>query len=141
MAEHGSCLTAVYAGNKRKSFCETCGLNAVDRAGHFEYTKLVLPGFHVGFFRHIINVLQCICKVHLHPTTPIYPPSYCKLQTCARVMVDDASRSCFLRQFRHLDLGNIARQSLCKQVLAQARKVNFCDHCKAINGQSRRVDH
>ena len=49
-------------------------------------------------------------------------------------MVDDASRGSFLRRFRHPDLENIARQSLCKQVLAQARKVNFCNHCGAING-------
>jgi len=49
-------------------------------------------------------------------------------------MVDDASRRSFLRRFRRPDLENIARQSLCKQVLAQARKVNFCNHCGAING-------
>lgn len=49
-------------------------------------------------------------------------------------MVDDTSRRNFLHRFRRPGLENLARQSLCKQVLAQARKVNVCNHCEAING-------
>lgn len=49
-------------------------------------------------------------------------------------MVDDTNRRSFLHRFRRPNLENLARQSLCKQVLAQARKVNVCNHCGAING-------
>jgi len=49
-------------------------------------------------------------------------------------MLNDTNRRVFLRRFRHPGLENLARQSLCKQVLAQARKVNVCNHCRAING-------
>ena len=49
-------------------------------------------------------------------------------------MVDDTNRRSFLRRFRRPDLENLARQSLCKQVLAHARKVHVCNHCYAING-------
>lgn len=49
-------------------------------------------------------------------------------------MVDDANRRSFLHRFRRPDLENLARQSLCKQVLAHARKVNICNHCGMING-------
>jgi DNA-directed RNA polymerase III subunit RPC1 len=49
-------------------------------------------------------------------------------------MVDNASRRSFLRRLRGPGLENLARQSLCKQVLAQARKANVCNHCRAING-------
>ena len=31
-------------------------------AGHFGYIKLALPAYHIGFFKHILNVLQVICK-------------------------------------------------------------------------------
>ena len=64
----------------------------------------------------------------------MYPPNYFYFKTCARVMVDDTNRRAFLRRFRHPGLENLTRQSLCKQVLAQARKVNGCNHCGAING-------
>ena len=31
-------------------------------AGHFGYIKLALPAYHIGFFKHTLNVLQVICK-------------------------------------------------------------------------------
>jgi DNA-directed RNA polymerase III subunit RPC1 len=34
-----------------------------DCAGHFGYIKLVLPVFHIGYFKAIIAILQEICKV------------------------------------------------------------------------------
>uniref|UniRef100_A0A914DQ55 DNA-directed RNA polymerase n=1 Tax=Acrobeloides nanus TaxID=290746 RepID=A0A914DQ55_9BILA len=42
--------------------CETCGLGAQDCIGHFGFIDLEQPVFHVGFFKLIIQVLQCICK-------------------------------------------------------------------------------
>ncbi|EJW04187.1 hypothetical protein EDEG_01519 [Edhazardia aedis USNM 41457] len=30
--------------------------------GHFGHVNLVLPVFHCGFFKHVYNVLQCVCK-------------------------------------------------------------------------------
>lgn len=47
----------------KKDTCDTCGLSQIDCVGHFGYVKLVLPVFHAGYFRHIINILQDICKV------------------------------------------------------------------------------
>lgn len=43
--------------------CETCGQNDTDCVGHFGHINLEYPVFHVGFFRLIIQMLQCICKV------------------------------------------------------------------------------
>ncbi len=43
--------------------CDTCGLSMADCVGHFGYIKLVLPVFHVGFFKHVVSILQVICKV------------------------------------------------------------------------------
>jgi hypothetical protein len=48
---------------EKNAFCETCGLNSVDCVGHYAYIKLVVPVFHIGYFKHTIAILQCICKV------------------------------------------------------------------------------
>lgn len=53
----------------KSSKCETCGLPLADCVGHYAYIKLIVPVFHIGYFRHCINVLQCICKV-----SGAYPP-------------------------------------------------------------------
>lgn len=31
--------------------------------GHYAYIRLVLPVFHIGYFKMVINILQDICKV------------------------------------------------------------------------------
>ena len=41
-----------------------------------------LPIFHVGYFKHVIAILQCVCK------------------TCARVMVPEEERRTYLRRLR-----------------------------------------
>lgn len=48
-----------------KSECTTCGKTLQDCVGHFGYIDLILPVFHVGHFRSIIQILQTICKVIL----------------------------------------------------------------------------
>jgi RNA polymerase Rpb1, domain 1 len=54
--------------SEKNTFCETCGLNAVDCVGHYAYIKLVVPVFHIGYFKHTIAILQCICKVWCSPS-------------------------------------------------------------------------
>lgn len=39
-----------------------------DCAGHYGYIKLVLPVFHIGYFKAIVSILQEICKVRRHHT-------------------------------------------------------------------------
>jgi DNA-directed RNA polymerase beta' subunit len=46
------------------------------------YIRLELPVFHVGYFKNIVAILQCVCK------------------TCARVMVPEDERRQYLRRFR-----------------------------------------
>jgi DNA-directed RNA polymerase III subunit RPC1 len=49
----------------KDSVCETCGQKMQECAGHWGYLKLVLPIFHIGYFRPVINILQEICKVNI----------------------------------------------------------------------------
>ena len=47
----------------KRDECETCHQNLALCNGHFGHVKLVLPVFHVGYFKKVIAILQCICKV------------------------------------------------------------------------------
>ncbi|KAH9049136.1 beta and beta-prime subunits of DNA dependent RNA-polymerase [Lactarius hengduanensis] len=107
--------------SEKNAFCETCGLNAVDCVGHYAYIKLVVPVFHIGFFKHTIAILQCICK------------------TCARVLLEEPERRTHLKRFRRPNLENMQRQSLFKVVNAAARKTVYCPYCAATNGAVKKA--
>ena len=51
-------------------------------AGHFGYIQLELPCFHVGYFKHTLTILQCICK------------------KCSRILLPIADRKKYLKQFQ-----------------------------------------
>ena len=42
--------------------CATCGEGLKDCSGHFGHVKLVLPVFHYGYFKKIMEILHCVCK-------------------------------------------------------------------------------
>ncbi|WVR08988.1 hypothetical protein IAU60_006048 [Kwoniella sp. DSM 27419] len=102
--------------NEKGKKCLTCGEEAAKCVGHYGYIKLVLPVFHIGYFRPTINMLSCICK------------------TCARVLLPPNERAAFLKRFRRPNLESLQRQSAAKAVLASCKKRNFCHHCGAPNG-------
>ncbi|PPQ79563.1 hypothetical protein CVT25_003445 [Psilocybe cyanescens] len=105
----------------KNAFCETCGQTSVNCVGHYAYIKLVVPVFHIGYFKHTIAILQAICK------------------TCARVLLDEPDRRSFLKRFRRPVLENMQRQSLSKAVNAMARKVVYCPYCSATNGAVKKA--
>ncbi|KAK7467362.1 DNA-directed RNA polymerase III subunit C1 (rpo31) [Stygiomarasmius scandens] len=105
----------------KSAFCETCGQNNVNCVGHYAYIKLVVPVFHIGYFKHTISILQCICK------------------TCARVLLEEPDRRTYIKRFRRPNLENIQRQSLFKAVNSMARKVVYCPYCSATNGAVRKA--
>ncbi|OBZ66630.1 DNA-directed RNA polymerase III subunit rpc1 [Grifola frondosa] len=77
--------------------------------------------FHIGYFKHTIAVLQCICK------------------TCARVLLEEPDRRIYLKRFRRPNLENLQRQSLCKAVNTLARKTVYCPYCSATNGTVKKA--
>ncbi|KAL4062421.1 hypothetical protein V8B97DRAFT_2026819 [Scleroderma yunnanense] len=48
--------------SEKNAFCETCGMLAIDCVGHYACIKLVNPVFHIEYFKHMISILQHICK-------------------------------------------------------------------------------
>ncbi|KAF8644329.1 hypothetical protein AX16_008537 [Volvariella volvacea WC 439] len=107
--------------SEKNAFCETCGQNNVNCVGHYAYIKLVVPVFHIGYFKHTIAVLQCICKA------------------CARVLLEESDRRTFIKRFRRPNLENMQRQSLSKAVNSLARKTVYCPYCSAINGTVKKA--
>ncbi|KDR83341.1 hypothetical protein GALMADRAFT_235418 [Galerina marginata CBS 339.88] len=105
----------------KNAFCETCGQSSVNCVGHYAYIKLVVPVFHIGYFKHTIAILQAICK------------------TCARVLLDEPDRRTYLKRFRRPVLENIQRQALSKAVNGMARKVVYCPYCSATNGAVKKA--
>lgn len=65
MHSYGALTTFTYVQgpNEKGKKCATCGEDTQKCVGHYGYIKLVLPVFHIGYFRPTINMLSCICKV------------------------------------------------------------------------------
>ena len=61
IAEYGP-LDRRMGVSTKLNICETCGKPLQDCNGHFGHVRLVLPVFHVGYFRKVIQILQSICK-------------------------------------------------------------------------------
>ena len=103
------------------STCQTCGHRMADCVGHYGYIKLVLPVFHIGFFKHVISILQMVCK------------------SCAGILLEESDRRRFLRRFRRPNLENLQRTQTFKAANAVARKTLYCPHCGATNGTVKKV--
>jgi len=85
--------------------CSTCHQNIQNCAGHFGQVKLVLPCYHIGFLKHTLAILNCICK------------------RCAALLIG------FTRKLGHAS----GRLSL-EAVRNECRNVRHCPRCKAPNG-------
>ncbi|KAL8925127.1 MAG: hypothetical protein Q9208_003632 [Pyrenodesmia sp. 3 TL-2023] len=100
--------------------CETCGEAVLTCNGHFGVIKLVLPAFHIGYFKTTITFCQNICK------------------DCARILVPEAERRKYLQSLRRPNLDNFQRLKICKKINDECRKTKKCYACGAINGQVKK---
>jgi DNA-directed RNA polymerase III subunit RPC1 len=102
--------------SSNSSECATCHGNLASCHGHFGHIKLALPVFHVGYFKSIITVLQCICK------------------NCGCVLLDESSKRSFLVDLRRPNIDNLRRMKILKKVVDQCKKQRRCLKCNHING-------
>ncbi len=107
--------------DKRGGECATCRGNMVDCAGHFGYIKLELPVFHIGYFKNIISVLQCVCK------------------SCSRILLSDADREVFLKRYRNPRMEITQRRALYKKLTEKCKRCRTCPHCEDYNGVTKRA--
>ncbi|WPK24139.1 hypothetical protein PUMCH_001399 [Australozyma saopauloensis] len=96
--------------------CTTCHGNLATCHGHFGHVRLVLPVFHVGYFKAIIQVLQCICKL------------------CGAILLDEQMRRLFLEELRRPNIDNLRRMRILRRVLDQCKKQRRCLKCRHVNG-------
>jgi DNA-directed RNA polymerase III subunit RPC1 len=117
------CLDPRLGISDKKSFCGTCNQKLAECAGHYGYIRLELPVFHIGYFKHIVTILQNICK------------------TCSRVMLPPDRRKKMLMQMRHPNADVLKKIALHKKITDDCKKVkdHQCPYCKAINGVVKKV--
>lgn len=92
-----------------------------DCVGHFGFIELELPVFHVGYFRFILNILQCICK------------------TCSRVIISEKDRSRYMSRFRRPNIDYLEKKAVHKEIVEKGKKVKFCSYCHNFNGSVKKV--
>lgn len=96
--------------------CDTCHGKLATCHGHFGHIKLALPVFHVGYFKQIISILQCICK------------------ECSRILLTEENRRKYLNELRRPDLDNLRRMNILKKIIEQCKKQRKCLNCGCMNG-------
>lgn len=96
--------------------CATCHGNLATCHGHFGHVKLALPVFHVGYFKAIISILQCVCK------------------SCGWLLLDGGSQRRALLELRKPDIDNLRRMQVLKNVVEQCKKQRRCLRCRHVNG-------
>ncbi|KAI9371302.1 DNA-directed RNA polymerase III largest subunit [Aspergillus egyptiacus] len=102
--------------SNKTSTCQTCGGALQVCNGHFGHVRLVLPAFHVGYFKRVISILQEICK------------------ECSHILLPEAERRAYLREMRRPRLDNLRRMQIAKRVNDRCRKTRTCENCGAVNG-------
>ena len=83
--------------------------------------RLELPVFHVGYFKHVLTILQCVCK------------------ECSRALVSPIERAKLLRQMRDPRADALRKQSLYKRVVDRCKAASKCPYCGARNGPVRKI--
>ncbi|KAF7682909.1 DNA-directed RNA polymerase III subunit RPC1 [Astathelohania contejeani] len=71
--------------------CETCHESILRCSGHFGDIELTLPVFHIGFLRHTLQILHCICKncaaVLISPSRKTYYDIRKLVEECKKISV------------------------------------------------------
>mmetsp|Transcript_23130 Transcript_23130/g.57033 ORF Transcript_23130/g.57033 Transcript_23130/m.57033 type:complete len:423 (+) Transcript_23130:127-1395(+) len=117
----GGCLDPRLGVCDKVSTCGTCKRKLQDCAGHFGYIRLALPVFHIGYMRHTLRLLQCVCK------------------SCSRVLLGDTERQHFLAKMRNPRTDILAKNAIHKKVIEQCKKSKLCPHCGAPNGTVKKI--
>ena len=117
----GGVLDTRLGVSDRKVQCQTCKGKLNDCAGHFGYIKLELPVFHIGYFKHVLAILQCVCK------------------TCSSILLTHVERMEFLREIRNASADVNRKNAIFKKLVERCKRVKVCPVCKAVNGAVKKV--
>ncbi|CAD6193580.1 unnamed protein product [Caenorhabditis auriculariae] len=101
--------------------CSTCGFGLTDCVGHFGYIDLDFPVFHIGFFKLVIQLLQCVCK------------------NCSSILMTADQHRNFSKQVQNPNLDYLHRKALHKRIVATCKKTNNCPKCGMKNGTVKKA--
>ena len=112
----------------KRGVCQTCKGTLSECAGHYGYIHLYLPVFHIGYFKSVLTLLQCVCKRCSRVLLPEDPALNESRQTQA-----------WLRGMRdpRRDVGY--RRALLKKIIEACKRCKTCPHCGTANGAVRKV--
>ncbi|QDZ25695.1 DNA-directed RNA polymerase [Chloropicon primus] len=105
----------------RKLECQTCKGRLTDCAGHFGFVRLELPVFHIGYFKHVLSILQCVCK------------------ECSRILVPEVEKVEFQRIMGAKNIEVNRRNATFKKLIERCKRVKVCQVCQAKNGSVKKV--
>lgn len=92
----------------KSDICQTCGSKYTECPGHYGYIKLELPVYHVGYFKHVLSILQCICK------------------SCSRVLLSDQSKKRYLK-LRARTSDPMQREKLRRDMIDECKGNKICE--------------
>ncbi|KAJ9497423.1 DNA-directed RNA polymerase III subunit C1 (rpo31) [Exophiala xenobiotica] len=119
-AEYGPLDRRMGISGKRDT-CATCGEQLQTCNGHFGHVRLVLPAFHVGYFKKVIQILQSICK------------------DCSCILLSETDRRKFISALRRNQHDTLRQAIIVRKIADQCRKTKTCFECGAINGLVRKA--
>ncbi|CAI5510579.1 unnamed protein product [Closterium sp. Naga37s-1] len=105
----------------KKGECSTCNGTLQDCAGHFGYIRLELPVYHMGYFKVILLIMQCICK------------------NCGRILLSDEERRQWLKKFRHPRVEVLQKKAMVKRVSERCKRTRMCHYCGDHNGSVKKL--
>lgn len=114
--KEGGALDTKMGISSNSSECATCHGNLASCNGHFGHIRLALPVFHVGYFKAVISVLQCVCK------------------NCGAILLDPQAKRQFLSELRRPNIDNLKRMKILKRINDQCKKQRRCLKCNHVNG-------
>ena len=99
----------------KSDICQTCKSNYVECPGHYGYIKLELPVYHIGFFKHVVTILQCICK------------------NWSRVLIADSEIKRYLA-LKAKVTDPMQREKIRRNMIDDCKKIQICDFWGQFNG-------
>jgi DNA-directed RNA polymerase III subunit RPC1 len=111
----GGILDPAMGTTAKGAACTTCHGKMSECSGHFGFIRLQLPVFHIGYFRGMVSVLQCICK------------------HCARILVHDRDIPLELKRLRSRS-ESLHRQAHFRRLNERCKSTKTCPHCGSFNG-------
>jgi DNA-directed RNA polymerase III subunit RPC1 len=102
--------------NEKGKTCETCFKKIADCPGHFGYVRLDIPIFHIGYFKYIISILNCVCK------------------ECSRILLKKDDKEKFRKILKKKNLSTPHREKVFRNVVENCKKIKKCEYCGAVNG-------